>query len=66
MNKALLFIQLNEINFDLVNKYIDGSKNQCIDLFLPYFFGLMLLVEKNLSLLLFFRYLSALKKNNIQ
>jgi len=28
MNKALLFIQLNEINFDLVNKYIDGSKKK--------------------------------------
>ena len=28
MSKTLLFIQLNEINFDLVNKYVDGSKKK--------------------------------------
>jgi len=28
MKKALIFIQLNEINFDLVNKYVDGSKKK--------------------------------------
>ena len=28
MNKTLFFIQLNEINFDLVNKYIDNSKKK--------------------------------------
>lgn len=28
MKQKLLFIQLNEINFDLVKKYIDGSKQQ--------------------------------------
>ncbi|MDA8851740.1 hypothetical protein N9J04_03100, partial [Candidatus Pelagibacter sp.] len=32
MNKTLLFIQLNEINFDLVNKYVDGSKKKFLNL----------------------------------
>ena len=32
MNKELLFIQLNEINFDLVDKYLKGSKKKFLNL----------------------------------
>ena len=32
MNKAFFFVQLNEINFDLVNKYINDSKKKFLNL----------------------------------